>query len=204
MATINELSPVISLSVTLFVFCIFFGYLLLKPSAKRTILLTTPTSPLFNLKRNKIKETCEDPEVISDNPKKDVVNPIYWWLVQPQEDTGLKEGRFSLARSSKKTFPYDQKKIRRSSSLYTDSSDNLSRNSSISMSTIISSLSMDLSRTGSSVSTSTSVISDENLPNYGACSNSNRLRTDSEQSGDSNRNKRTSFLYGFLKTSGSN
>ena len=74
-----------SLSVSLFVFCIFFGYLLLKPSAKRTILLTTPTSPLFNLKRNKLKEKCKDPEVISDNPRKDKVNPIYWWLVQPQE-----------------------------------------------------------------------------------------------------------------------
>jgi len=201
MATINELSPVISLSVSLFVFCIFFGYLLLKPSAKRTILLTTPTSPLFNLKRNKLKEKCKDPEVISDNPRKDKVNPIYWWLVQPQEDTGLKEGRFSLARSSQRTFPYDQKKIRRSSSLYTDSSENLSRNSSISMSTLISSLSVDLSRTASSVSTSASVISDDNVPNYGACSNSKR---DSEQSGDSSRNKRTSFLYGFLKNSGSN
>ena len=72
-------------------------------------------------------------------------NPAF--ISVTQEDTGLKEGRFSLARSSQRTFPYDQKRIRRSSSLYTDSSENLSRNSSISMSTLISSLSVDLSRT---------------------------------------------------------
>ena len=99
-------------------------------------------------------------------------NPAF--ISVTQEDTGLKEGRFSLARSSQRTFPYDQKRIRRSSSLYTDSSENLSRNSSISMSTLISSLSVDLSRTASSVSTSASVISDDNVPNYGACSNSKR------------------------------
>ena len=99
-------------------------------------------------------------------------NPAF--IIVTQEDTGLKEGRFSLARSSQRTFPYDQKRIRRSSSLYTDSSENLSRNSSISMSTLISSLSVDLSRTASSVSTSASVISDDNVPNYGACSNSKR------------------------------
>ena len=99
-------------------------------------------------------------------------NPVF--ISVTQEDTGLKEGRFSLARSSQRTFPYDQKRIRRSSSLYTDSSENLSRNSSISMSTLISSLSVDLSRTASSVSTSTSIISDDNVPNYGACSNSKR------------------------------
>ena len=119
------------------------GCLISRPSAKRTILLTTPTSPLLKIKRKKRRRNSDE------SRKQDNVNPIYWWIVQPQEETGLKEGRFSLARSSRKVFPYD--KDRRSSSLYTDSSGgDLSRTSSISMSTIMTSLS--ISRAGSEVS----------------------------------------------------
>merc|ERR1712192_89732 len=87
------------------------------------------------------------------SPKQENVNPIYMWMVPPKEETGLKEGRFTLARSSQKTFTLDGEK-RRSSSLYTESSGgNLSRASSMSTSTSF------LSRTDS-VCTRTSSLSD--------------------------------------------
>ena len=75
-----------------------------------------------------------------------------------------------MSRSSRKTFPYD--KERRSSSLYTDSSGgDLSRTSSISMSTIMTSLS--ITRAGSDVSSETrgGLASERgnSLSDYGAC-----------------------------------
>ena len=106
---------------------------------QRTILLTTPTTPLITKTKPQRRKNSD----VEDGGRKNDVNPIYWWIVQPQEETGLKEGRFSLARSSQRKFPYDQQKVRRSSSLYTDSSGgNLSRTSSISMSTLFSSFSL--------------------------------------------------------------
>ena len=90
----------------------------------------------FQLKKLKFLPKYLPKSEVEESRSKDSVNPIYWWIVQPQEETGLREGRFSLARSSRRTFPYD--KERRSSSLYTDSSGGeLSRTSSISMSTIM-------------------------------------------------------------------
>merc|ERR1719483_1461515 len=118
--------------------------LMMRPSAKRTILLTTP---LLNEKKSKRKK--------SPNPQN--ANPIYMWMVQPKEETGLKEGRFTLARSSQKTFTLDPNNRRRSSSLYTESSSapssNLSRTSSMSTSNSF------LSRT-SSICTRTSIMSE--------------------------------------------
>ena len=125
------------------VFCLALLCLISRPSAKRTILLTTPTTPLL---RNAVRiktQTCPE-----ENKEKKAVNPVYYWLVQPGKETGLKEGRFSLSRSSQKTFPFDREKVRRSSSLTTESSSNLSRASSISLSTNLSTL----SRTDSEVS----------------------------------------------------
>ena len=125
------------------VFCLALLCLISRPSAKRTILLTTPTTPLLNTAvRIKTKKPPEE------NREKKSVNPVYWWLVQPGKETGLKEGRFSLSRSSQKTFPFDRENVRRSSSLTTETSSNLSRASSISMSTNLSTL----SRTDSEVS----------------------------------------------------
>ena len=170
-------------------FVLALGCLISRPSAKRTILLTTPTSPLLKIKRKKRRKNSDE------SRKQDNVNPIYWWIVQPQEETGLKEGRFSLARSSRKVFPYD--KDRRSSSLYTDSSGgDLSRTSSISMSTIMTSLS--ISRAGSDVSSETqggrlSSGRSTSLSDYGAC----ELETPAETH---KTKQRSSFLHSVLKS----
>ena len=178
-----------SLSVSIVVFMLALGCLISRPSAKRTILLTTPASPLLKIKRKKTRKHSDD------GLKKDNVNPIYWWIVQPQEETGLKEGRFSLARSSQRTFPYD--KERRSSSLYTDSSGgDLSRTSSISMSTIMTSLS--ISRAGSDVSSETRgrLTSERgnSLSDYGACELEAPVETHKTK-------QRSSFLHSVLKSS---
>lgn len=164
------------------------GCLISRPSAKRTILLTTPASPLLRIKRKKTRKNS------GDSLKKDKVNPIYWWIVQPQEETGLKEGRFSLARGSRKIFPYD--KERRSSSLYTDSSSgDLSRTSSISMSTIMTSLS--ISRAGSDVSSETRGASrSTSLSDYGAC----ELEAAPAPAETHKTKQRASFLHSVLKS----
>ena len=157
------------MTVVVLVFCLALLCLLWRPSAKRTILLTTPLTPLLNKKKNSDRKSsaaeCEE------SREKKAVAPVYWWLVQPQKETGLKEGRFSLSRNSQKTFPFDREKLRRSSSLNTESSGNLSRGSSISMSTIMSSL----SRTDSEVS------------------------RDSQHSGEEVSQRSSSFLYGLWK-----
>ena len=127
------------------VFCLALLCLISRPSAKRTILLTTPTTPLLHRATDRARNTQKSPE---ENKEKKAVNPVYWWLVQPAKETGLKEGRFSLSRSSQKTFPFRRENERRSSSLTTETSSNLSRASSISMSTNLSTL----SRTDSEVS----------------------------------------------------
>ena len=170
-------------------FLLALGCLISRPSAKRTILLTTPASPILKIKRKKTRKHS------GESLKKDKVNPIYWWIVQPQEETGLKEGRFSLARSSRKTFPYD--KERRSSSLYTDSSGgDLSRTSSISMSTIMTSLS--ITRAGSDVSSAETrggLASERgnSLSDYGAC--------ELEAPAETHKTKqRSSFLHSVLKS----
>merc|ERR1719154_1092376 len=98
---------------------------MMRPSAKRTILLTTALKETEQkYKRKKVS-------------KHQNVNPIYMWMVQPREETGLKKGRFTLARSSQKTFTLDRENLRRSSSLWTESSSlgNLSRTSSMCTST---------------------------------------------------------------------
>ena len=169
-------------------FLLALGCLISRPSAKRTILLTTPASPLLRIKRKKKNS--------DENLKKDNVNPIYWWIVQPQEETGLREGRFSLARGSRKIFPYD--KERRSSSLYTDSSSgDLSRTSSISMSTIMTSLS--ISRAGSDVSSETRGVTSgrsTSLSDYGAC----ELEAPQAPAETHKTKQRSSFLHSVLKS----
>ena len=132
-----------SVTVVVLVFCLALLCLMARPSAKRTILLTTP---LLDTAMSSEGRTPSGEN--EENREKKAVNPVYWWLVQPQKETGLKEGRFSLSRNSQKKFPFDRENLRRSSSLNTESSGNLSRASSISMSTIIS----NLSRTDSEVS----------------------------------------------------
>ena len=81
MFTFVQLIPLISLTVTLLVFCVLMSCLMIRPSAWRTILLTTP------LKEQGTKERKKKPS------KQDNVNPIYMWMVQPKEETGLKEGK---------------------------------------------------------------------------------------------------------------
>ena len=140
------------------------------------------------------------------SPKQENVNPIYMWMVQPKEETGLKEsefwfryiqsltncksGRFTLTRSSQKTFSLDRDNLRRSSSLFTESSSvgNISRTSSMSTSTSF------LSRTDS-VCTRTSSLSegDDPAPTNGGGRNG---------SGDGRGvagGGRGSFLYNFFK-----
>ena len=190
MSRVNTDGILFSLSVSLVVFLLALGCLISRPSAKRTILLTTPASPLLRIKRRKTRNHSDD------NLKKDNVNPIYWWIVQPQEETGLKEGRFSLARASRKVFPYD--KERRSSSLYTDSSSgDLSRTSSISMSTIMTSLS--ISRAGSDVSSETRGVTSSrstSLSEYGAC----ELEAAQAPAETHKTKQRASFLHSVLKS----
>ena len=182
-----------SLTVSLFVFLVALACLLSRPSAKRTILLTTPLPPLFTFSRPKCRRKNSD----ADERKTDV-NPVYWWIVQPGEETGLKEGRFSLARSSQKVFPHDPEKTRRSSSLYTESSGDLSRHSSISMTTLLSSL--HLTRQDSSVSASTCLSSSSVSTRTTSFSENN---TDASSSSSGFKKERTSFLHGFLKSSNS-
>lgn len=160
------------MTVVLLVFCLALLCLLGKPSAKRTILLTTP---LLHSNNSQAES--------SENREQRAVAPVYWWLVQPQKETGLKEGRFSLSRNSQKTFHFDRENVRRSSSLNTESSGNLSRASSISMSTIMSSL----SRTDSEVSSRDSQPSGEEV-------------------GPSSQKKygTSSFLYGLWKHDNNN
>ena len=83
MPTVHQLAPLISLTVTLLVFCLLLTCLMLRPSARRTILLTTPLGE--KEKKSKRKKS----------PKQEAVNPIYMWMVQPKEETGLKEGNQS-------------------------------------------------------------------------------------------------------------
>ena len=78
MITVFQLAPLISMTVTLFVFCMLLTCLMMRPSARRTILLTTPLGE----KKGKRKKAS----------KQENVNPIYMWMVQPKEETGLKEG----------------------------------------------------------------------------------------------------------------
>ena len=78
MITVFQLAPLISMTVTLFVFCMLLTCLMMRPSARRTILLTTPLGE----KKSKRKKAS----------KQENVNPIYMWMVQPKEETGLKEG----------------------------------------------------------------------------------------------------------------
>jgi len=119
--------PLISLAVFLLVlFCIILS-LLCRPSAKRTVLLNTPLTPLLKGKKGKPEEPTSS----------ETANPIYMWMVQPKEETGLKEGRFTLTRSSQRTFSVsDQsgRSTRRSSSLSSVHSSGLSRSSSLALS----------------------------------------------------------------------
>ena len=78
-AEIHHLLPLLSFTVSLFAFCVLMTCMLMRPSARRTILLTTPLSK----KKEKKKKSA---------PKQDSVNPIYMWMVQPKEETGLREG----------------------------------------------------------------------------------------------------------------
>ena len=79
------------MTVVVLVFCLALLCLIARPSAKRTILLTTPTTPLLTKTfRTKRKNSSEE----TQQREKKAVNPVYWWLVQPQKETGLKEGRF--------------------------------------------------------------------------------------------------------------
>ena len=194
MLTVHQLAPLISLTVTLLVFCLLLTCLMLRPSARRTILLTTPLGE--KEKKSKRKKS----------PKQENVNPIYMWMVQPKEETGLKEGnqsaivniydsrnnlgRFTLARSSQKTFTLDRENLRRSSSLYTESSGgNLSRASSMSTSTSF------LSRTDS-VCTRTSSLSDGD---YDQALTQGGGRKGSGDGQAATGGGRSSFLYNFLK-----
>ena len=56
------------------------------PPLQRTILLTTPTSPLLpTIVRSRRAKRAEDSRSEGEGEEtkqKDAVNPIYWWLVQ--------------------------------------------------------------------------------------------------------------------------
>ena len=64
----------------------FFCTLTSNPPLQRTILLTTPTSPLLptivRLRRAKRAEDSRSEGEGEETKQKDAVNPIYWWLVQ--------------------------------------------------------------------------------------------------------------------------
>jgi len=73
----------------------------------------------------------------SETGSSETANPIYMWMVQPKEETGLKEGRFTLTRSSQRTFSVSGqsgRSTRRSSSLSSANSSGLSRSSSLALS----------------------------------------------------------------------
>ena len=60
-------------------------FLYSNPPLQRTILLTTPTSPLLpTIVRSRRAKRAEDSrsEEGEETKEKDAVNPIYWWLVQ--------------------------------------------------------------------------------------------------------------------------
>ena len=44
-------------------------------------------------------------------------NPIYSWMVQPLEETGIKSGQFNLARSSQR-LNFDRENLKRSSNSF--------------------------------------------------------------------------------------
>jgi hypothetical protein len=75
------MAPLISMTVTLMVFLMLMTCLMMRPSARRTILLTTILGEKEEKKSKRKK-----------SPKQEAVNPIYMWMVQPKEETGLKEG----------------------------------------------------------------------------------------------------------------
>ena len=60
------------------------NFLYSNPPLQRTILLTTPTSPLLpTIVRSRRAKRAEDSRSEGEETKqKDAVNPIYWWLVQ--------------------------------------------------------------------------------------------------------------------------
>ena len=96
------MAPLISMTVTLMVFLMLMTCLMMRPSASRTILLTTP------LLDNRSKD--------NENEKKNhsrQANPFYAWMVQPLAETGIKQGQFFLARSSQK-FSFDREKLTKS------------------------------------------------------------------------------------------
>ena len=83
MFPVFQLTPLISMMVALFIFCMLMTCLIVKRSAKRTILLTTPL--LERRERTGLTPT--------------EVHPVYMWMVQPNEETKLKEGeRYGPAR----------------------------------------------------------------------------------------------------------
>jgi len=118
MFPVFQLTALISMAVALFIFCMLLTCLMVRKSARRTILLTTP------LVEGKEKTGLTPVEV----------HPVYMWMVQPKEETRLKEGKISLTRSSQKILNLRRENLQKSSysSLHTESSsDNLSRASSI-------------------------------------------------------------------------
>ena len=99
MPNVFQLAPLISMTVTILAFCIVLTCLMMRPSAKRTILLTTPllVNIILHFETSLI-QTFKEKEKKSKRKKSpkppENVNPIYMWMVQPKEETGLKEGEF--------------------------------------------------------------------------------------------------------------
>ena len=96
MTSLVSLSPLLCLTAALLVFCCALACLLLRPSAKRTILLTTPL-----LQQQKLRTVRKGKPAAA---AKDPVNPIYWWMVQPRAETGLTEGLYILDHTEKATI----------------------------------------------------------------------------------------------------
>ena len=79
MISVFQLTPLISLVVALFIFFMLLTCLMVRKSARRTILLTTPL--------------VEGKERTGLTPVE--VHPVYMWMVQPKEETRLKEGELN-------------------------------------------------------------------------------------------------------------
>ena len=80
MLTVSQLTPVISMMVALLMFRMLLTCLMMRKSARRTILLTT----YLGEGKSRTGLTPTD------------VHPVYMWMVQPKEEIRLREGKDEL------------------------------------------------------------------------------------------------------------
>ncbi|XP_023339419.1 uncharacterized protein LOC111709751 [Eurytemora carolleeae] len=87
------IGTLVSVFIFLLVICLIISWIILRPSAKRTILFNT------KLKEDKSKIPVTNQESVS---------PIYVWMTMPRDGTFPTHGQYTLPRNSQRTFTFDR------------------------------------------------------------------------------------------------